>query len=87
MIQAATGKQLNPQTSADSGCIVMNVTTAGLCRLFKTGMPLITNALPLTVLLLQHQKRNCSHWYQFRRYDCICGGYKEELREFTWHYK
>ena len=49
LIQAATGKQLNPsKLPADLGCIVMNVTTAGfIADYLRTGMPLITKRVTI----------------------------------------
>ena len=65
LIQAATGKQLNPtKLPADLGCIVMNVTSAGfIADYLRTGMPLIKKRVTIDGSAYNTQKCNCSYWY------------------------
>ncbi len=84
LIQAATGKQLNPaKLPADMGCIVMNVTTAGfISDYLKTGMPLITKRVTIDGSAVATPK-NVIVPIGTGLEDVVafCGGYRDEVRE------
>ena len=84
LIQAATGKQLNPsKLPADLGCIVMNVTTAGfIADYLRTGMPLITKRVTIDGSAVTTPKNVIAPiGTSLEDMIAFCGGYKEELRE------
>ncbi|MBS5344229.1 MAG: electron transport complex subunit RsxC [Clostridium sp.] len=84
LIQAATGKQLNPtKLPADLGCIVMNVTSAGfIADYLRTGMPLIKKRVTIDGSAVTTPKNVIAPiGTSLEDMIAFCGGYKEELRE------